>query len=101
MTKFEQKVLNLVKEIPRGKVSTYQILALKLGDKKLARAVGNTLGQNNELIKIPCHRIIKSTGEIGHYQQGLAKKVKLLQNEGIRIERGKLANLAEYLFTFK
>ncbi|MCX6744240.1 MAG: MGMT family protein [Candidatus Parcubacteria bacterium] len=100
MTIFENQVLSLVKKIPKGKVSTYQLLAIRLGDKALARAVGNALSKNPRLIKVPCHRVIKSNGALGGYARGLAKKLQLLQNEGIRIERGKVANLAKCLYHF-
>jgi len=100
MTLFEQKVFKLVKKIPKGKVSTYQILAQKLGNKKSSQAVGNALSKNLLLIKIPCHRIVKSTGYIGNYALGLAKKRRLLQNEGILINKDKIASLTDYLYTF-
>ena len=100
MTRFEQKVFSLVEKIPFGKVTTYQILAKKLGSSSLARAVGNALSKNPRLIVVPCHRVIKSDGVIGGYAKGLAKKLQLLQNEGIRTERGKVANLAKCLYHF-
>lgn len=100
MTPFNNKVLSLVKKIPRGKVTTYKILAQKLGNKNLARAVGNALPLNKELIKVPCHRVIKTSGRVGNYVSGVAKKIKLLHNEGIRIKRGKIADLAKCLYSF-
>ena len=100
MTIFENKVLSLVTKIPYGQVSTYQIIAIKLGAKGLARAVGNALRKNPRLVKIPCHRVIKSNGTLGGYALGLAKKAQLLQNEGIRSERGKVADWAKYLYHF-
>src|SRR4030042_5927406 len=90
LTVFEQKVLNFVKQIPRGKVTSYQCLAKKLGNIKFARAVGNALSKNPKLITVPCHRVIKKDGQIGNYALGLAKKAELLQNEGIKLERGKI-----------
>ncbi len=100
MTIFENKVLSLVSKIPIGKVSTYQLIAAKIGNKSLARAVGNALHKNPCLIKVPCHRVIKSNGSIGGYAKGLAKKAQLLQNEGIIIKGGNVANLAKYLYHF-
>ena len=99
LTAFEKKVLKTIKKIPRGKVSTYWFVALKIGDKNLARAVGNALSKNPRLFEIPCHRVVKNNGKIGNYALGLAKKIKLLQNEGIKIEGGKIANLADCLYT--
>ena len=100
MTDFEQKVLNLVRRIPRGKITTYQILAIKLDKKTLCRAVGNALNKNQNLIKTPCHRVVKSNGRAGNYRLGLAKKVKLLQNEGISIKGEKIADFSSYLYNF-
>ncbi|MCX6740126.1 MAG: MGMT family protein [Candidatus Parcubacteria bacterium] len=100
MTEFEKNVFNLVKKIPKGKVATYQILAKKLGNIKLARAVGNALPKNSHFIIIPCHRVVKTSGKVGNYVLGVAKKIKLLHNEGIRIKRGKIADLAKCLYYF-
>jgi len=98
MTKLEQKVMQLVTLIPKGKVTTYQLIALRLGNKKLARAVGNTLPKNIRLRSIPCHRVVKSNGQLGSYVQGLAKKKRLLQNEGIKIKGRQILNFSHYLY---
>ncbi len=100
MTELELKILELVGQIPKGKVTTYSILGLKLGKKDLARMVGNTLNKNQELIKIPCHRVVRSDQKVGNYQSGVAKKIKLLQNEGISIKGDKIANFASCLYNF-
>ncbi len=100
MTIFEYKVLSLVKEIPAGKFTTYQILSLKLGNKLLCRAVGNALNKNPYLFKIPCHRVVRSDKKVGNYRLGLAKKIDLLQNEGIIIRGDKIANFSSYLYRF-
>jgi methylated-DNA-[protein]-cysteine S-methyltransferase len=100
MTSFQAKVLQLVKKIPKGRVTTYKILAKELGDKNLARAIGTALNKNPRLIEIPCHRVVKSDGEIGGYKLGLEKKIKLLQNEGIIIKNNKINNFSSYLYDF-
>lgn len=82
---FERKVLNQVRKIPKGHITTYKILASKAGLPKGVRAVGNALKKNPELIKIPCHRVIRSDGHIGGYKLGLKNKIKLLKKEGIVI----------------
>ncbi|MCX6746065.1 MAG: MGMT family protein [Candidatus Parcubacteria bacterium] len=84
----------------KGRVTTYKILALKLGSASLARPVGNALHKNPDLINTPCHRVVKSNGSIGNYQLGLAKKIKLLQNEGIKIKAGKIENFTDVLYNF-
>lgn len=100
MTELEVKILDLVKQIPKGQITTYSLLALKLGKKELARVVGNTLNKNQQLIVIPCHRVVRNDQKVGNYQLGVAKKIKLLQNEGISIKGDKIADFTSYLYKF-
>lgn len=100
MTNLEEQILDLVFQIPQGKITTYQILALKLGNKGLARMVGNALNKNPHLITIPCHRVVRNDQKVGNYRLGLAKKIKLLQNEDICIKGDKVANFTSYLYNF-
>ncbi|HLE06784.1 MAG TPA: MGMT family protein [Candidatus Nanoarchaeia archaeon] len=72
---------SLVRKIPKGKVSTYGILAKKLGTSP--RAVGQALKKNTKLIIVPCHRVIKSNGELGGYVNGAKEKKRLLESEGV------------------
>lgn len=90
MTKFAQKVLAIVKKIPKGKVMTYKEIAIKLGDKNLARTIGQILKRNPYPIVIPCHRVIRSDGKIGGYSLGIEKKKELLRKEGILIVGNKV-----------
>jgi len=98
---FSQKVLDLTSKIPEGKVTTYSELAKALGSPKAARAVGNTLNRNLHPITIPCHRVIKSSGEICGYSRGQDIKIALLQKEGIPVKDKKVINLEKYLHKFK
>ena len=82
-SKFQQKVLRAVSGIPRGKVSTYQLIAKQIGKPKAARAVGRALANNPFPLIIPCHRVICSNGSLGGYQGGLKMKLTLLKKEGI------------------
>ena len=70
--------------IPRGRVTTYQLLAKHLGSPRAARAVGTALATNPFPIVIPCHRAIRSDGTLGGYQGGLKMKRSLLEMEGVR-----------------
>jgi methylated-DNA-[protein]-cysteine S-methyltransferase len=87
---FQRKVLEATKEIGWGHVTTYGKLADKLGNKKAARAVGNALAANPLPMIIGCHRIVKSDGRIGGFGYGPEVKKKLLQNEGIKLERDRI-----------
>lgn len=93
---FQTKVLNLTKKIPKGKVSTYKIIAEKLGTKAY-RAVGTALRKNKKII-IPCHRVIKSDFSVGEYsgKGGRKGKINLLKKEGIKIKNDKITR--KYLF---
>ncbi len=85
MTIFQKKVYQIVSKIPRGQVFSYGQIAEKLGNKNLARAVGNALNKNYDR-NIPCHRVIKSNGQLGGFNRGIKKKALLLKKEGVRIK---------------
>jgi methylated-DNA-[protein]-cysteine S-methyltransferase len=79
----QKKVLLTEYDIPRGWVSTYKRIANKIGIPNGARVVGNALARNPFPIVIPCHRAIKSNGELGGFQGGIEMKRVLLEMEGI------------------
>ena len=68
--------------IPVGKVTTYSSLASVLGVSP--RAVGFLLSKNDELVKYPCHRVVKSDGSLGGYALGKEFKRRLLELEGVK-----------------
>ncbi len=78
----QQKVYEVVKKIPKGKVLTYKEIAEKIGSPKAYRAVGNALNKNYNP-EIPCHRVVKSNGEIGGYNKGIDEKTRLLREEKV------------------
>lgn len=82
VTKFQNKVYEIVKKIPCGKVMSYKEVAKKIGKLRAYRAVGNALNKNIDPA-IPCHRVIRSNGSVGGYRKGGKKKVKLLKNEKV------------------
>lgn len=90
LTKFQKKVYNIVRRIPKGKVATYQSVARFLGNKNLARSVGKALNKNPFLIKIPCHRVVKFDGSLGGYRLGIRRKKELLISEGIKFIGNKI-----------
>ncbi|MEI7497833.1 MAG: MGMT family protein [Candidatus Falkowbacteria bacterium] len=101
MSIFIRQVLSKIKEIPRGRVTTYALLAQALGRPGAARAVGNALNKNSEIPHIPCHRVVKSDGSLGGYALGINQKVKYLASEGVKVENGKIKDFANKLFHFK
>jgi len=86
-TDFQKKVLLLEYKIPRGWVSTYGRIAAQLGVPHGGRAVGNALSRNPFPIVIPCHRAIRSNGDLGGFQGGIKMKKMLLENEGITFSK--------------
>ena len=78
---FREKVLAVVRKIPKGGSMTYKEVAAKAGNAKAARAVGAIMRTNYDL-SIPCHRVIHSDGSLGSYNRGgTLKKHILLKNE--------------------
>ena len=88
-TAFSQKVWEVVCVIPKGKVMTYAMVAKLAGFPGAARAVGTLMSKNFDL-KRPCHRVVRSDGQIGQYNRGEKKKLELLRKEGVVIEQGRV-----------
>ena len=86
-TTFQKKVWCEIDKIPRGEVIAYSQIAKNIGHPKAARAVANACGANPNPIVVPCHRVIRSDGELGGYSGpgGIKQKRELLENEGISI----------------
>ncbi len=98
---FQEAVLNLVKQIPAGKVTTYGEIARRItGSVRAARAVAQAVARNPYPIAIPCHRVVRSDGDVGGYSLGVEKKIKLLRAEGIEIRGRKVLNFEQTLFLF-
>ena len=70
-----------------GEVVSYSQLAQMAGVPKAQRAVGSAIGKNNIPLLIPCHRVIRETGEISNYRWGVERKVALLAREAARAAR--------------
>lgn len=81
---FKESVYKIVSQIPAGKVLTYKELARKAGHPGAWRAVGNILNENRDP-NIPCHRVIRSDGNVGGYREGSKKKIALLKKEGASV----------------
>ena len=86
-TKFQLRVWNYLKTIPKGRVKTYKQVAIAIKRPKSARAVANACGKNPYAPKIPCHRVIRSDGGLGGYsgKGGIKTKLRLLRSEKVYI----------------
>lgn len=86
LTPFRQQVIDIMNQIPYGKVVTYQDIANKIAKlnkipKMSAQAVGGAVGWNPICLIIPCHRVVGSNGSLTGYGGGIQNKVKLLELE--------------------
>ena len=97
-TKLQDQVWEKLREIPKGRVTTYALLAEAVGNKKAVRAVATAVGKNPNLIAVPCHRVIRSDGSVGKYVDGQVKKIKLLQEEGVEVLNKKISSDFVYKF---
>ncbi|MDP7180811.1 MAG: MGMT family protein [Candidatus Woesearchaeota archaeon] len=96
---FNQKVLNITKKIPKGKVTTYKAIAEKLNSKAY-RAVGTALKNNPDAPKTSCHRVIASDGSLGGYcgKMNDPEKAALLRKEGVEVNNNKIDKKFNYKF---
>lgn len=97
MTEFQKLCYYTLKHhVPAGSVITYGNLAILMGHPNAYRAVGSAMNKNPYAPEVPCHRVIKSTGELGDYAFGSALKQKRLQEEGVRIVNNKVVNFKDF-----
>lgn len=80
-TPFQTRVLKQLQKIKYGKTHSYGDIAVKVGNRKASRAVGQVCGSNPLPIVIPCHRIIATDGSLGGFGGGLKMKTALLALE--------------------
>ena len=98
MKSFNERCYQVLKKVPRGKVTTYKEIAKALKGKAY-RAVGNAMNKNPYAPRVPCYRVVKSDGNVGGFASGTKKKIQLLKKEGIEIKKGKI-DLKKYLYKF-
>ncbi len=89
---------NIVRQIPDGKVSTYGAIALALGDKVAARAVGRMMNQNPNADTMPCYKIVHSDGRLGGFGGHPEDKIKRLRKVCIQVKDGKLVDFDKVFF---
>jgi AraC family transcriptional regulator of adaptative response/methylated-DNA-[protein]-cysteine methyltransferase len=78
------RVWKYLQSIPYGEVKSYTEVAAAIGQPKAVRAVANACANNRVALLIPCHRVIRGTGEPGEYRWGLERKRAFLEREGAR-----------------
>ena len=94
---YKAKVYSYLLTIPRGKVVTYGQIAAHLGNRKLARVVGNILHANPQPHRYPCYKVVNAQGKLAENFAfgGIAAQARLLEAEGIAVVDGKV-NLTKY-----
>ncbi len=80
-TAFETLVWTYLRTIPAGETRSYAEVATAIGKPSATRAVANACGRNPVALAIPCHRVIRASGELGGYRWGLSTKAALLATE--------------------
>jgi len=93
-----------LREVPRGKVTTYKWLAESVGSKGY-QAVGQVLKRNPDAPRTPCHRVVSSSGKIGGFGgervgKKVDEKIRMLRQEGVGVRKGRI-DLEQYGFDFK
>lgn len=89
----------IVAQVPEGKLTTYGAVAMALGDLRASRFVGLAMSLNDDIVRVPCRRVVQSDGGIGGYTGGgPEKKIRLLKGEGIEISNNRVVDLERYLF---
>jgi methylated-DNA-[protein]-cysteine S-methyltransferase len=101
---FDERVWKLMEKIPKGKVTTYGLIAEKM-DTKAYRAVGNACRKNPYAPRVPCHRVVKSDGTIGGFGgktsgPSIKRKIQMLRRENVTVENGRIRNFEKVLFRF-
>ncbi len=82
LTPFQRKVYEALSRVGRSLVS-YSELARRSGFKDAGRAVGNAMKNNRVPVFVPCHRVVKASGDVGKYSRGTEWKLYLLRGEGL------------------
>lgn len=89
-SKFQLKVWEALLKIPVARLTTYGQIAELIGNPRSSRAVGTAIGQNPVAFLIPCHRVIRSSGEFGGYRWNSNRKTAMIGWEGIKINAGQI-----------
>jgi len=80
-TAFQKRVWDALRRIPAGETRSYSDVAKEIGEPKAVRAVARACAGNPVAVAVPCHRVVRSDGELAGYRWGIARKRKLLEQE--------------------
>lgn len=95
-----KETYDLVAQVPMGKVTTYGSVAKALGDIAASRFVGLAMSKNDDIVRVPCRRVVQSDGHLGGYTGGgTPKKGRLLLKEGVEVHGTEVVDFEKVLFT--
>ena len=100
MKSFDERCYEVLRRVPGGRVTTYSEIARAIGVPRGARAVGNAMNKNPDAPRTPCHRVVKSNGEIGGFASDVKIKIDLLKGEGVEVRGGKVVLFEDKFFRF-
>ena len=90
---------DIVAQVPEGRVTTYGEVAKALGDIVASRYVGVAMSMNQDIVRVPCRRVVQADGSIGGYTGGgPKKKIRLLRQEGVVVSKDKIVDFEKILF---
>lgn len=97
----KERVYEILREIPKGKVVTYGQIAQMMGNKHYARSIGNILHQNPDGVKNPCYKVVNSKGRLakGYAFGGIESQKEKLIADGVEVE-GYKVDLKKYGYMF-
>lgn len=97
---FFEKVYDITRKVPYGRVTTYGAIANHLGTPRSARMVGWALNNSHQYSDIPAHRVVNRMGLLSgkHHFQGTNLMAQLLENEGIEIREDKIVDFPKYFW---
>ncbi len=81
-TVFQRRVWQALREIPSGQTRSYSAVAAAIGQPSAARAVARACATNTVAVAVPCHRVVRSDGDLSGYRWGIERKAELLRREG-------------------
>ena len=84
-TAFQRRVWTALQRIPFGETRSYSEVAKAIGKPTAARAVARACATNPVAVAIPCHRVVRESGEMGGYRWGIERKEALLEMEGVGV----------------
>ncbi|MFH1401033.1 MAG: MGMT family protein [Nanoarchaeota archaeon] len=97
MRTFSQRCYDVLRKVPKGRVTTYAQIARAL-DTRAYRAVGQAMHRNPRAPSVPCHRVVASDGSLGGFASGPEAKIRMLRMEGVQVEGGRIVDFKKVFY---